>query len=112
MRARFFALMATGSIEMWLLFVSWFIHDVEEFAFFRPFNVDQDSRIQELIEKRPFTERLFRSFPKSRKQLGISIAVVGAIVLTANLVGYYWPTKEGILIYAVFLGGYFLHGFP
>lgn len=101
----------TGPAVLWLLFISWVFHDLEELFLFAKFDYNQDNKIELASKKIPILKQLSKNIATDQKEINIAISIMGFLILTASAAGYFDPKGIGFLIYEVFLGGYFLHTF-
>ena len=101
----------TNPIILWLLFVSWVIHDIEELYFFERLDDINNTREQNIAGKFSIVRLVMRSVATNRKEEAIAIVIVGLLILAATIAGYLDPHGIGMLVYATMLGGYFLHTF-
>ena len=105
------AAQSTGPAVLWLLFISWCVHDVEELLFFMRSDLKNDPRIKQLTDKNALVGKMFRNAAGSQAEINISISFMAVLMLAATLAGWFDPHGAGMLVYGAMLGGYFLHTF-
>jgi hypothetical protein len=96
-------------LVLWLLPVSWLIHDLEEIA-----TVDRRSRRWDLRESNDLTSVnrwIVGAVASTRRQFTIAVALVGCVMTGATIAGVVDPNGIGIRIYTTILGGYLFHAF-
>ena len=101
----------TGPIILWLLFLSWVIHDIEELCFFETLDDKNNTTVQNIAGNFSIVRLAMRSVATNRKEEAIAIVIVGLLMLAATIAGYLDPHGIGMLLYGTMLGGYFLHTF-
>jgi hypothetical protein len=100
-----------GPTIVWLLFISLLVHDLEEILFFGQLDIQQDSGILRISDQLPVVLWITQSRATNPKENNLAIALMGVLVLGVAAMGYFNPGKWGLVIFGVFLGGYFLHSF-
>ncbi|WP_318569022.1 HXXEE domain-containing protein [Salinigranum marinum] len=96
-------------LVLWLLPVSWLVHDLEEIA-----TIDRWSRrwgLRKSDDLTPLQRRLVGVLTSTRRRFTVAVGFVGCVVVGATAAGTFDPNGPGILIYTTILGGYFLHSF-
>lgn len=96
-------------LVLWLLPVSWLVHDMEEITTIDDWSRrwDPDRRDDVSAVQR----RVVRAVASTARRVTIAVALVGCIVIGATVVGVVDPNGLGIRIYTTILGGYVLHAF-
>lgn len=96
-------------LVLWLLPVSWLLHDVEELATigrwsrrWPPDRRDDLSAVQ---------RRFAGAVASTPHRFTVAAALVGGVVVGATVAGVLDPNGLGIRIYTTILGGYLLHAF-
>jgi hypothetical protein len=100
-----------GPSILWLLFISWLVHDLEEILNFARFDPRTDPRLRRMIERRPRVKSIVHSRSVSQRENTLAISLMGLLILGATAIGYFKPDRMGMMVYGIFLGGYFLHTF-
>lgn len=98
-----------GPPILWLLFISWLVHDLEEILLFTRFDPQSDPRLVRIVERRPLVKRIVRNRSTNQSENSLAISLMGLLILGATAIGYFKPDSAGMMIYGIFLGGYFLH---
>jgi len=101
----------TGPLILWLLFIAWVIHDIEEYLFFDRLSVSKDAGVQNIASKLSVPKNILNDMATTKKQEGIAILIVGSLMLLATLAGYLNPDGIGMRFYGLVLGGTSLHTF-
>lgn len=96
-------------LVLWLLPVSWLVHDLEEIASiegwsqrWEPTRRDDISRVQ---------RQIVGLLASGRRRFTLAVAIVGCVIIGATVVGVSDPNGIGMVFYLTILGGYFLHAF-
>lgn len=100
-----------GPAIIWLMFISWLVHDLEEILLFYKFDYLNDRKINQLNNKWPLVRFIITSKAETQKEITVAIIIMGIFIFCATAVGYCYPLSLGFQLYEVFLGGYFLHTF-
>jgi len=98
-----------GPEIIWLLFISWMVHDLEEILFFDRLDLQSDPRVRGFSAQSPLVRSIIQSRSGSQKENRIAIFLMGLLILGAAAAGYFHPQGWGMVVYGVFLGGYSLH---
>ena len=96
-------------LVLWLLPVSWLVHDLEEIA-----TIEWWSRRWKHSERDDIStvqRRLVRVLASGRRRFALAVALVGCVVVGATVLGVSDPNGVGMVVYITVLGGYFLHAF-
>ncbi|KAB1193514.1 HXXEE domain-containing protein [Haloferax sp. MBLA0076] len=105
------SVVATESLAwMWLLPVSWLVHDVEEILTIERWS-RRSTRWVETNEISGLQRRLVDMLATTRRQFSIAVGIVGIVFVVATIAGVSDLTGVGILVYTAMLGGYFAHAF-
>lgn len=105
------SVVGTGPLVwMWLLPVSWLVHDVEEILAIERWS-RRSKRWVEANEISGLQRRIVETLATTRRQFSIAVVLVGIVVVVATVAGVSDPTGVGILVYTAILGGYFAHAF-
>lgn len=97
-------------LVLWLLPVSWVLHDLEEIHTMVRWRTANRSRLAALASKSWPARRVVESMPTTTAGFTVAVALVGVLLVGATIAGHLDPRGGGIVLYAVFLGGYCLHG--
>lgn len=100
---------ASDVVVLWLLPVSWLVHDLEEIA-----TIETWSRYWERVgldDASGVRRRLVGTIASTRRRFTIAVAIVGSVVVGATVASVVDPDGIGLVVYATILGGYFLHAF-
>lgn len=94
--------------NVWLLPVSWLIHDVEEFLL-----IERQPHGRQAGRNEPTTplRTAIRAMATNRRQFAVAVVFVGCIVVAATIAGTFDPRGYGMVVYSTALAGYFLHAF-
>lgn len=101
----------TAPAVLWLLFGSWFFHDLEEVLLFKRFRPDNIPPEKDPTVTSRIVNYVTSNVAHSQAEFNIAVIIMGIVVLTATLAGYLDPGGFGMLVYGAMLGGYFLHVF-
>ncbi|WP_372910705.1 HXXEE domain-containing protein [Salinigranum sp.] len=94
----------------WLVPVSWVVHDVEELLALPAWRRRNESALRRAARWSSVTRRLVAAFPDSRGTFAVAATLVGLFLLGGTVAGVTDPRGVGLLVFAVCLGGYGLHG--
>ncbi|WP_380677423.1 HXXEE domain-containing protein [Salinigranum sp. GCM10025319] len=100
---------SVNPVVLWLLPMSWLVHDLEEIA-----TIDRWSRRWDPHEDddlTPVQRRFIGIVASTRQRFTIAVGFVGSVVVGATVAGMFDPNGFGIRIYTTILGGYVLHAF-
>jgi hypothetical protein len=96
-------------LVMWLLPVSWLIHDFEEIATIEGWSQRWEHAGQD--GSSPVQRRLVGLLASGRQPFTLAVVIVGCIIVGATVVGMSDPNGIGMMFYTTILGGYYLHAF-
>jgi hypothetical protein len=96
-------------LVLWLLPVSWFVHDLEEIATIEGWSRRWEHTGWDDIS--PVQRRLVGLLTSGRRRFTIAVVIVGCVIVGATVVGVSDPNGTGMVFYTTILGGYFLHAF-
>lgn len=98
------------SALVWALPLSWVVHDAEELL-----TIDRWSRnrpeLAALADRSRLARRVVAVNSVPRRQFAVAVAVVGLVLVAGTVAAAARLDSWGGVVYAVFLGGYFLHAF-
>ena len=95
----------------WLLPLSWVVHDIEEITTIGRHSPDSERPTGVLEGRSHVVRRLVESYSVRRFEFTIAVAIVGMFMFGAAVAATVNVGGVGRLVFAVFLGGYFLHAF-
>ncbi|WP_411968133.1 HXXEE domain-containing protein [Haloferax sp. YSSS75] len=98
-------------VLLWVLPISWVVHDVEEILTIEPWSRRWTRRIDGQTSGFGVQKRLVAVLASTRRQYTLAVGLVGCIVVGATIAGTLDPTGVGLVVYLTILGGYFLHAF-
>ena len=101
----------TGPATLWLLLISWCLHDLEELFVFMRVDLKNDPRIKQLADKNALAGKMFQNVASSQAEINVALSIMALLMLASTIAGYFDPHGTGMLIYGAMLGGYFLHTF-
>ncbi len=95
----------------WMLPICWLLHSLEEISMIDRWEMGRETEHRVIARKSWFARWILDAYSISRGPFIISTAIIGLIVLGATIAGTVDLDGFGLWIYAVILGGFFLHGF-
>lgn len=98
------------ALVFWLVPVTWVVHDVEELVTLPTWHARNEPALRRLARQSWTAHRLVTSLPSSRGTFAVAAVLVGLLLVGATLAGAADPRGVGLLVFAVCLGGYGLHG--
>ena len=96
---------------LWLLPVSWAVHDGEEILTIEPWSRRWTRHLDSRDEPASVQTRLVGVLATTRRRYSIAVGLVGCLVVGATVAGTYDTAGIGRVVYMTILGGYFLHAF-
>lgn len=101
----------SGTLYLWLLPLSWVVHDLEELLLRDRWKRRNGTRLDELANRSRNTARVVRIHSTSTREFGVAVLVVGALLFSVTAVATQNLDGNWTILYAIFLGGYFFHAF-
>jgi hypothetical protein len=93
------------AVVFWLVPLTWLVHDAEELVTLPRWHTRNEAALRALARRSASTRRLVSSLSDSRDTFAVAAVLVGATVAKVSD-----PDGVGLLVFAVCLGGYGLHG--
>jgi hypothetical protein len=98
------------SLVVWALPLSWVVHDAEELLTVDRWRRDHPE-LATLADRSRLARRVVAVNSVPRRQFAVAVAVVGLVLVAGTVVAAARLDSWGGVVFAVFLGGYFLHAF-
>jgi hypothetical protein len=95
---------------LWLLPLAWTVHDIEEIYTIERWVDANREQLNDLADRSVVGGFVLQSLPETTRQFTIAVLTVGVLFVGVTLAASFGPLPEGILLYTVLLGGFFLHG--
>jgi hypothetical protein len=97
--------------ELWLLPLSWVVHDLEEVLVRDRWMHGREGTLRALADRSRIAGRVIAIHSTPTREFVVAALAVGSLLFAMTAVATQRPTGVWGLLFAVFLGGYFLHAF-
>lgn len=94
---------------LWIVPISWVVHDLEEVATFARWRAAHETELQHLASRSRIAQRAFASMPVTTKHFAASVSLVGVVLFGVTAAVTFAPQGIWRLVFAATLGGYTLH---
>jgi hypothetical protein len=98
------------AVVFWLVPLTWLVHDAEELVTLPRWHTRNEAALRALARRSASTRRLVSSLSDSRDTFAVAAVLVGGRLVGATVAKVSDPDGVGLLVFAVCLGGYGLHG--
>jgi hypothetical protein len=97
--------------HLWLLPLSWVVHDLEEVLMRDRWMHGREETLRTLADRSRLAGRVIAIHSTPTREFVVAVLAVGSLLFAVTAVATQRPTGVWGLLFAVFLGGYFIYAF-